>query len=171
MVERMTMDSIYAWLRFIHLVAAFTFILGHGTSIAFAFQLKKEKDPVRVEAMFALSGSMWMVYMISLLVLLVDGIVLSFIGQWWSFGWVWLSLALLLGITVWMFHLGTSTYSAVRKAFGLPYREKNVNHEAEPPLSEEERAKLVASTNPRLMLLVGYGGFLLIAWLMMFKPF
>jgi hypothetical protein len=42
---------------------------------------------------------------------------------------------------------------------------------AEEPGSEEERASLIAKTRPHLMLLVGYGGFVVIIWLMMFKPF
>ena len=42
---------------------------------------------------------------------------------------------------------------------------------AEEPASEEESAALIAKTRPGLMLLVGYGGFVVIIWLMMFKPF
>ena len=47
--------------------------------------------------------------------------------------------------------------------------------EAEAPVEEpapaEESSALIAKTRPGLMLLVGYGGFVVIIWLMMFKPF
>ena len=35
----------------------------------------------------------------------------------------------------------------------------------------EESFALIAKTKPHLMMLVGYGGFIVIIWLMMFKPF
>jgi hypothetical protein len=165
------MDSIYQWLKLIHVAAAFTFIMGHGASIAFAFRLKKESDLSRVQAMFDLSVSMYMVYILALLVMLVDGIVLSFMGDWWSEGWIWVALISLLVVTVWMGYLGQRTYHPLRRAFGLPYRDSKGEKPAEPPLPEEERAKLIAATKPKLMFWVAYGGFAFILWLMMFKPF
>ena len=42
---------------------------------------------------------------------------------------------------------------------------------AEEPLPEAEQQSLIAATRPWEMLVVGYGGFLLILWLMIFKPF
>jgi hypothetical protein len=161
----------YQWLKFIHVLAAFTFIMGHGASVAFAFRLKKESDLNRVQAMFDLSVSMFGIFMLALLVILVDGIILSFMGDWWSEGWVWLSLISLLVVTVWMFYLGQRNYHPLRKAFGLPYRDSKGEKPAEPPLPEEERAKLIAETKPHLMLWVAYGGFAFVLWLMMFKPF
>ena len=48
------------------------------------------------------------------------------------------------------------------------------NAQAMPPLppasTEKVKAKL-ATANPHLLTLIGYGGILLILWLMMFKPF
>ena len=163
--------SLYHWLIFLHILAAFTFLMSHGTSIVFAFKLKREKDLTRIQAMFDMSGSMWLVMILSLLVILIVGVVISFMGDWWSMGWVWLSLALLLGITIWMFVLGQGTYHPMRKAFGLPYMHKGQEMPAEEPVSEEQRAAMIAKTRPWEMLLVAYGGFVLILWLMMFKPF
>jgi hypothetical protein len=165
------MDSIYQWLKFIHIAAAFTFVMGHSTSIAFAFRLKNEQDLIRVRSMFDLSVSMYMVYILALLVMFVDGIILSFLGDWWSEGWVWMSLISLLVVIFWMFYLGQQTYQPIRKAFGLPYRDLKGERSAEPPLSEDERVKLIAKTKPGLMFSIASGGFIFILWLMMFKPF
>jgi hypothetical protein len=121
--------------------------------------------------MFDLSGSMWHVYMRSWLVLMVAGVANGFMRHWWSSGWIWISLVLMLVITVWMFRLGMKTYHPLRKAFGLAYQVGKDEMPPELPLSEEERVKLLEATDPKLMIWVGYGGFLLILWLMIFKPF
>ena len=165
------MFSLYQWLKFIHVLAGFTFIMGHGVAVALAFRLKHEKDLTRIQAMFDLSGSMFLVYFLSMIVMFIIGIVITFLGGWWSSGWIWASLGLSLVITVWMFHLGARTYHPLRKAFGLPYREKNKEFDAQEPLSESERTAMIETTNPMLMLWVAYGGFAVITWLMIMKPF
>ena len=165
------MSSLYLWIKFIHVVAGFTFIMAHGAAITFSFRVKHEKELERVSAMFALSESMWPVYMLSWLVLMIAGIANGFMGKWWSHGWIWVSLVLMIVITVWMFQLGYKTYHPLRKAYGLPYRDTKGDKPAEPPLAEEERVAIIAATKPMQMLVVGYGGFILILWLMIFKPF
>lgn len=165
------MSSLYQWIKFIHIAASVTFLMAHGTAIALSFQLKKEKDPVRVSAMFDLSGSMWNYYMLSWLVMLIAGIVNGFMGKWWHAGWMWVSLVLMLAVTVWMFILGMKTYHPIRKAFGLPYHVGKEVMPAEEPLPEEDRQALIAATRPVEMLVIGYGGFIFILWLMIFKPF
>jgi len=163
--------SLYLWLKFIHVLAGFTFIMSHGTSIVFAFRLKREKDLTRIQTMFDMSGSMWLVMIISLLAILIVGVVIAFMGDWWSRGWVWASLVLLLGVTVWMFMLGQGTYHPIRKALGFTYMEKGQEMPAVEPVPEEQRAAIIAKTRPWEMLFVAYGGFVVILWLMMFKPF
>ena len=145
--------------------------MSHGTSIAFAFRLKREKDLTRIQALFDLSGSMWIVMMISLLVLLIGGIINGVMGNWWSSGWIWVSLVLSLGVTIWMFVIGQGTYHPMRKAFGLPYMFRGKEVQPEEPVSEAERSAMIARTRPGLMLWLAYGGFVLVLWLMMFKLF
>lgn len=165
------MTTIYPWLKFIHVLAGFTFMLGHGTSVALSFRLKQEKDMTRIQAMLDLSGIMWVVMILSLLVLLIVGVITGFMGHWWTEIWIWVSLGLSLIITIWMFTIGQGTYHPIRKAFGMPYMARGQEMEPGEPLSEEERSALIEKTNPWLMLVVGYGGFAVILWLMMFKPF
>jgi hypothetical protein len=145
--------------------------MGHGTSVAISFGLKREKEAVKIKTMLDLSGSLWVVMMLSMLVALIAGIILSFMGNWWSRWWVWVSLILMLGITIWMFVVGQSTYHPLRRTLGMPYMARGREMPAEEPASEEESQALIAKTSPWLMLLIGYGGFVLVIWLMMFKPF
>jgi uncharacterized membrane protein len=165
------MGSIYLWLKFIHILAGFIFLMSHGTSIMFAFKLKREKDLIRIQAMFDLSGTTWLMMILSLLVLLIVGVVLSFMGNWWSGRWIWVSLGIALGVTIWMFVIGQGTYHPMRKAFGLPYMQKGKELPAEQPASDEERAALIAKTRPWEMLIIALGGYIIIIWLMVFKPF
>ena len=105
------MSSLYLWIKFIHVVAGITFIMGHGAAIAFAFRVKKETAVERVRAMLDLSGSMWPVYMLSWLALMIAGIVNGFMHKLWSQGWIWVSLVLFIAITIWMFTLSPITQS------------------------------------------------------------
>ena len=165
------MATLYLWLKFIHVVAAFTFLMGHGVAVALSFQLKKETDTKRIEAMFDLSATMWPVYILSLLVLLLDGILISFLGHYWGRAWVWTSLIALVVMIVWMFMIGQGTYHPMRRKLGLPYMIRGDHFPPEPAVPPAEQARLLAETKPWEMLIIGYGGFILIAWLMMFKPF
>jgi uncharacterized membrane protein len=165
------MVSRYLWLKFIHLVAAVTFMVAHGTSIAISFRLKHEKDIARIKAMLDISGTMWVATMLSLLVSGIAGIILGFMANWWSQSWIWISIVLLLVISIWMFQIGQGSYHPLRKALGLPYQAGSREMPAGEPAPEEVSFTLIAKTRPGLMLLIGYGGFVVIIWLMMFKPF
>ena len=165
------MTSPYLWIKFLHVVAAVTFMVAHGTSIAISFRLKHEQDIARIKAMLDVSGTMWVAMILSLLISGIAGIVLGYMGRWWSQTWIWISIVLLLVITIWMFQIGQGTYHPLRKALGLPYQARGKEMAAGEPAPEEESFALITKTRPGLMLLVGYGGFVIIIWLMMFKPF
>jgi hypothetical protein len=165
------MNSLYEWIKFLHVVAAITFLVAHGTSITISFRIKQEQDMTKIKTMLDLSGTMWIAMMLSLLVAGIAGIVLGFMLNWWSQWWIWVSVVLLLVITIWMFQIGQGTYHPLRKALGMPYMARGRDMPAGEPGSEEESRALITKTHPGLMLLVGYGGFVVIIWLMMFKPF
>lgn len=166
------MSSLYQWVKFLHVVAAITFMVSHGVAIVIAFRIKKELEMDKIKTMFDLSGTTWVAMMLSLLVMLIAGIVMGFMLKWWSQWWIWISLVLLVVITIWMFQMSRSTYHPIRKALGMPYLDGNKEMPAGEPAPEEERKAIIAkSMNPYVMLLVGYGGYIVIIWLMMFKPF
>lgn len=70
-----------------------------------------------------------------------------------------------------MFTIGQGTYHQLRKALGMPHQAGGKEMPAEEPAPAEESCALIAKPRPGLMLLVGYGGFVVIIWLMMLKPF
>lgn len=161
----------YVWLVFIHVAATFAFVLAHGVAASVAFALRRERDPQRIRVLLAFSAESYPVMYLALVALLVSGVVAGFAGSWWGEGWIWLSLLLLIALVVAMSVLGGNLYSAARRAAGLPYAVRGRPQPAEPPLSPDEIAAQLAQANPWLLLAVGYGGLLLIVWLMIFKPF
>jgi hypothetical protein len=163
--------AIYQWIVYLHVLAGFTLFFSHGASASMAFRLRREHKLERIRALLDLSGYTIMTMFLSLLVLLVAGVVAGFVGKWWNRGWIWAALILSVAIVVLMYRYSRQTYTPVRKAVGLPYREGNKEYPAVDPASGEEIAALIAATRPVRLAVIGYGGLALILWLMMFKPF
>lgn len=161
------------WLRFVHILGAFLFLLAHGGSMMMAFRLRRESEPPRLQAVLELSGASYPLMGISLLVLLASGIVAGFVGNFWIRGWIWVSLGLLVAISVAMTPLGSLYYGRVRKAVGLPYFERMKEHPAGKPASKAEIAAVLdgALTRAIVLAVIGFVGLAVILWLMMFKPF
>jgi hypothetical protein len=136
-----------------------------------AFALRGERNLERVRALLSLSGGSYGLMYLSLLVLLLSGILTGFLGKWWGQGWIWTSLGLLIAVVGAMSAIGSRTYGAARKATGLPYFEGGKPH---PPLetaSAEEIDAILNKGQPHLLTAIGAGGIIVIAWLMMFKPY
>ena len=159
------------WIIFLHVAGVFAFVAGHGVSMFVAFRLRQERDRTRLAALLDLSAGSLAVAGIGLLVLFVSGIltgiVLGSFGKWW----IWISLALLVVIAGAMTPLGTIQYSQVRAAIGQRTRNLKPADPDPVPVSDAELATLLASRRPQVLLYVGGGGFLVILWLMMFRPF
>jgi hypothetical protein len=159
------------WIKYIHVLAGFAFLLGHGASIFVAFQLKKTKDLERMKVLMDVSASGWPVMMLSLLVLLIAGIVSGFLIGAWGRLWIWVALVLLIAITGWMFSIGGKTYHPLRKMLGMEYMIQGKPQPVEKQRPQKEILDFVAATKPRTMMYIGLGGYALIIWLMIFKPF
>lgn len=160
----------YPWIVFLHVASAFTFLLTHGASAAVAFRLRQEKSPERIRALLELSTATVKVMYLSLLLLLLSGIVAAFLGRWWSRGWIWASLGILIAITVAMTLISARAYYPLKAALGLPDPWGNAELPPE-PASEDEIAAILAAGRPELLTLIGLGGWIVVLWLMMFKPF
>lgn len=161
----------YNLIVFLHVVALFGFLLAHGISVIMAFALRRERKLERIHALLELSSAAGGMMIGSLLLLLISGIVAAFMGNWWGYGWIWLSLGLLVAIWMVMGFFGARYYAAIRKATGFEYLERGKRHPAGEPASAEEMAALLSRTRPVLLAVTGIGGLLIILWLMMFKPF
>lgn|SRR5574341_1314926 len=153
---------LYRVIVFLHVISVFGFLLSHGASVSMAFALKRERDLGKIRALLDLSSTSYPLMSLTLLASIVFGIIAGFQGHWWKFGWIWASMVLLVVILVLMFFLGSKTYGAARKAAKLP---------SEPPESDEVLFPILEKSNPVLLTIIGYGGYVIIAWLMMAKPF
>ena len=68
------------WVVFIHVAAAFLFVMGHGASMWTSDQIRRERDPARIRALLELSSrSLGLVYA-ALLTLLIAGIAAGIMG-------------------------------------------------------------------------------------------
>ena len=101
----------------------------------------------------------------------LTGIAAGIMQPWFSFGWIWTAIGLLILISMGMFFAGTVHYSKLRKAVGLPYMEKGKPQPAVAPASEAEIVALVRGRSPIIVAVLGAVGLTVILWLMMFKPF
>lgn len=154
----------YPWVVFLHVAGAFGFLLAHGVSVAVLFRLRTERKRGRITALLELSSSSMTAFYVSIAVLLGAGILAGFIGNWWRMLWIWASLGLFIVIAGAMYPLATTYFRRVRAAVGM-------RPSGAPIASDEEVDELLASTRPMLIAVVGFGGLLVILWMMMFKPF
>jgi uncharacterized membrane protein len=167
----MDLAPFLTWFKLIHVVGAFLFVAGHGVSMAVAFRLRQERDGGRMLALLDLSASSLNLATAGLLIVLIAGIVGGIDGGYFGRAWIWLSLVLLIVVSVLMTPIIGLHFAQIRR--GLGQRTRNLKP-ADPdpvPLPFDEVAMLAASRRPESAALVGGTGFLVIVWLMTFKPF
>jgi uncharacterized membrane protein len=165
----------YPWVVFVHVAAVLGFFIAHGTSMAVAFRLKRERDPERVRALLDLSGWATALPGATLAPLgFVAGIAAGFMGNWWGQAWIWISLALFVAVGVAMTPLVASYLNAIRAAAGAPSVSNPFSRKPPPPAPEADPVQLrslLDAWNPLTAAVMGLGAFVIILWLMMFKPF
>lgn len=167
----MDLTPYIGWIVFLHVLGAFMFVAGHGVSMFAVFQVRKEKDRSRLAALLDLSGWSLAVAGIGMLVLFVSGIVAGLVLGSWDRWWIWISLALFLVIGILMTPVGGTYLRNLRLAIGQRPRNAKPGDPDPVPATDAELAALQDSRRPELLLLLGAGGFVVILWLMMFRPF
>ena len=161
----------YPWIVFVHVAAAFLFVMGHGASMWTSDQIRRERDPVRIATLLELSGrSLGLVYG-ALLTLLIAGIAAGIMGGHFARGWIWASIVVLVVIMVLMYVLASRYYGRVREAVGIRSYQTPKDAPDPTPVSPAELAALVDSRRADYIGLVGVFGLLILLWLMLFKPF
>jgi hypothetical protein len=161
----------YPWIVLLHIVGAFLFATSHGVGIWMAVQLRKERDRTRIAALLDLSSSSLNALYVGLLLLLVGGIWAGLVGDWFKFGWIWLALGVFIAITVAMYLIATPFFRTLRAALGMraPFGPKDAPEPV--ALPDDEVAALAARTPVNLLAAIGFGGLVIILWLMVVKPF
>jgi uncharacterized membrane protein len=156
---------------FLHVLGAFMFVAGHGVSMFVVFRVRKESDRGKLAALLDLSGWSLVVAGIGLLILFVSGIVAGIVLG--SFGkiWLWIALVLFIVIAIVMTPVGGTYLRNLRLAIGQRPGTAKPGDPDPTPVSDAELAAMQASRKPELLLLLGAGGFVVILYLMMFRPF
>jgi hypothetical protein len=159
------------WIVFLHVLGAFMFVAGHGVSMFVVFQVRRESDRAKLASLLDLSGWSLGVAGIGLLILFVSGIVAGIVLNAWGALWLWVALVLFVAIAIVMTPVGGTYLRNLRMAIGQRPRNAKPGDPDPVAVSDGELAAMQASRRPELLLLVGAGGFVIILWLMMFKPF
>lgn len=153
----------YRWWVFVHLVGVFGFLASHGVSMGVAFRLRKERDPERVAALLEVSSRSITPFYVSFLLLLVGGVVATFVGHLWSFGWIWAAIATLVLVSLLMFLIATPYYKRIRFiARAMAEGSEAVTGEQFDAVLRSRRLEIVAA--------VGVAALGFILYLMLFKP-
>ena len=159
------------WIVFLHVLGAFMFVAGHGVSMYAVFAVRRERDRGRLGALLDVSGWSLAVAGIGLLILLISGIVAGIVLQSFGHWWIWISLALLVVIGILMTPIGGTYLRNLRLAIGQRPRNAKPGDPDPVPVGDGELAALQASNRPEQLLAIGAGGFIVILYLMMFRPF
>ena len=164
------MEGLYQWVVLLHVIAGFTFALAHGVSAAVALKLRGEREIPRVQALLDLSRYATNGMYGSIFVLLVAGIAATFIAGLWGRGWIWAAIVLLVLLFIAMYARAATWFRDLRRAAGQPYETGKGAQPAE-AADVAKLAALTASSRPMEIAAIGYGGLVLILWLMVMKPF
>jgi amino acid transporter len=159
------------WIRFLHVLGAFMFVAGHGVSMFVVFQVRRERDRSKLASLLDLSGWSLGVAGIGLLILFISGILAGIVLGSWARWWIWIALALFIVIGILMTPVGGTYLRGLRLAVGQRPRNAKPGDADPVPATDGELAALQASSRPETLLLLGAGGFVVILWLMMFRPF
>ena len=118
--------NLYPWIVLVHVTGVTLFFIAHGAPAMVSLRLRTERDPARVLALLDLARwSMGRTAGIALLVGFVAGIVAGFVGGWWGHLWIWLALAIFVGVSLAMTPLTPMTETKLhqmRRAAGTGYR-------------------------------------------------
>jgi len=161
----------HGWIVFIHIVGVFAFLLAHGVSAAVLLRLRSERDPAAVRTLLDLSARSMIAMAIGGLVWLVSGILAGFSGNFWTTGryWIWASLVIAFVIIGVMTPWGRLYLDKVRAAVGIDPKTGTIDALA--PVDPAALDAAIKSGRPMLLAGIGFGGLIVLAYLMMFKPF
>jgi plastocyanin len=154
---------VYQWWVFVHLVGVFAFLAMHGVSMSVSLRLRTEREPRRVTELLMLSAWANRYMYVGLALLLLGGIVAGVQGDWWSYGWIWASIVVLVLATLAMYALATPYYRRV----GVVARAKA---EGQTAVTDQQFDQVLRSNRSTGVVAVGALALLVILYFMIFKP-
>ena len=161
----------YGTIVLIHVVAVVIFAAAHLVSAVSMFQVKATSDRGRLTAILARSASALLVATIAILVVFFAGIAAAFMGGLWGRLWIWVSLVLLIVVGGVMTPMAAIPMNVLRNALGITRGLRKAGDPDPVPQDDAAVATARAALKPELVSAIGFGGFLVITWLMLTKPF
>lgn len=157
----------YEWLVFLHIGSVLALLTAHGIHATIAWRWRQAADP---ELGLTLFNGLPQIHATRLLVLavIVTGIVLGFMGNWWGQAWIWISLAVLAAMWAVMYRWGGGYFGLVSEAATLAVDERNSGSGSTTAMTAYQATRL--GWQPVALMAVGVGGLAVILWLMIFKP-
>lgn len=155
----------YNWLKFLHILGVFAFLVAHGVSVAVAFRLRKERDRARIQSLLELSGATIVLLYVSLAFLTGFGFWAAINGPWWRLNrlWIWEALGILVFATVSMLAMARPYYKRLLEK--TKYRASGA-----PMASDEELVQILRSPIPMVLAAIGFVSLGAILYVMIFKP-
>jgi 4-hydroxybenzoate polyprenyltransferase len=142
----------YRWIVFIHIASVLGLLLVHPVTVA--FHLKEERDDTRIRELLEVTEAASTLRWIFFGLVVASGVVLGFLGSWWSSVWIWAALAIFVLIGVVMNVYGGRTIDRIADT-----------------ADNAEMERLLSRFRPWILAVTGTGGLLVILFLMLFKPF
>ena len=146
------MTNLYAWLKFLHLMGLAIFLFGHGVAAGNALALRARPAAAVSRALLNLSIRSYALTYPGLLILIVTGVWMGFLGSFWRSGWIWTAVAILVVLFV------------VMGALSVPY------HQARDAKDDGVLDSTLGQARPIAISLVGAIALLALIFLMVFKP-
>jgi hypothetical protein len=161
----------HAWIVFAHVVGVILFLLAHGVSAGVLWRLQGEREPAAVRTLLDLSRRSMIAMSIGALIWFAAGILAGFSGNYWTTGkyWIWASLVIAFVIVGLMTPFGRIYLNRVREVVGIDTKSGVID--ASKPVDPVALEAAIKSGQPMLLLAVGVLGLIVLAYLMMFKPF
>jgi hypothetical protein len=149
---------------FLHVASVVAFVAFHAVSMVVLFRIRKTRDRARIMELVQLSGETTLPMYIALGAILLSGIFAAFTYDAWGGLWLWISIGVLLVTVAFMTSVAKSYFARVKEACAV--RPSGV-----PRVSDEELGEILGGRTPLLIAWIGIGGFTIILYLMVVKPF
>ncbi len=141
----------YQWIVFIHIASVLGLLLVHPVTVA--FHLKDERDDLRIRELLEVTEAASTLRWIFFGFVILSGVVLGFLGSWWSSAWIWAALVIFVLIGLVMNLYGGRMIDRIADT-----------------RDDVEMERLLARFRPWILGVTGAGGLLLVLYLMLFKP-
>lgn len=163
----------YQIILYLHVASTLGFFLFHGATASASFGLKREQGRESVELLLKMRETSGIAGGISMSVSLISGIVLGFMGRFWSEAWIWIAIGIFLVISIVMGGYGRNNFDRISYMIDPEKYKAPRDKKGEDPIpaTEEELTAEQAKGRPVMLTVTGIASLVLILWLMMFKPF